>query len=191
MSRLDPLPRCEWAPDLAAFVAGFRADVGAGRTEAGRASGANLLGTLARHPELTTAFLTFNGHVLYGTTLTPRQRELLVLRVARLRRSDYEWAQHVLLGRAAGLTDEEIARITSGPDAEGWAPLDRLLLIAADELLAEGSLNDGTWQALSGRLDERQVMDVVFTVGTYALVAMALRTFGVEPEPELVPYLPS
>jgi alkylhydroperoxidase family enzyme len=188
--RLLPVPRADWSPDLAAFIADFRASVGAGRSEAGRASGGNLLGTLARYPELTQAFLTFNGHVLYGTTLTPRQRELLVLRVAHLRRSDYEWAQHVLLGRAAGLADEEIARVPDGPDAPGWAPLDRNLLTAADELLVEGAVSSGTWKALAGELDERQLMDVVFTVGTYALIAMALRTFEVEPEPELVPYLP-
>ncbi|TQS43341.1 carboxymuconolactone decarboxylase family protein [Cryptosporangium phraense] len=189
MSTLTPVPREDWSPDLTEFIASFRANVGAGRSEAGRASGANLLGTLAHHPALTQAFLTFNGHVLYGTTLTPRQRELLVLRVAHRRRSDYEWAQHVLLGRAAGLTDDEIAAVASDPVSLG--ALDRVLLVAADELLVEGALSGETWKALSADLDDRQIMDVVFTVGTYALVAMALRSFGVEPEPELVPHLPS
>ena len=188
--RLAPVARADWSPALAEFVAGFRASVGAARTEEGRASGGNLLGTLANHPALTQAFLTFNGHVLYGTTLTARQRELLVLRVAHVRRSDYEWAQHALLGRVAGLTAAEIDRVASGPDATGWEALDRLLLVAADELLLEGAIGDDTWKALSGELDERQLMDVIFTVGTYAVVAMALRSFGVEPEPELVPYLP-
>ena len=62
-----------------------------------RPKGLNVLGTFARHPALAQAFHTFNGHVLFATTLSPRQRELLVLRVAVLRDCAYEWAQHVLL----------------------------------------------------------------------------------------------
>ena len=52
----------------------------------------NALGTLARHPALTAAFNTFNGYILFASTLTPRQRELLVLRVATVRGSAYEWS---------------------------------------------------------------------------------------------------
>ena len=62
-----------------------------------------------------TAFNTFNGHVLFGTTLTARQRELLVLRVASRRGADYEWAQHVVLGHDAGLSTDEIVRVELGP----------------------------------------------------------------------------
>ncbi|MFG1924496.1 carboxymuconolactone decarboxylase family protein [Cryptosporangium sp. NPDC048952] len=186
--RLAPVARAEWAPDLAEYVAGFRASVGAGRSEEGRASGGNLLGTLAHHPALTKAFLAFNGHLLYGTTLTPRRRELLVLRVAHVGRSDYEWAQHHLLGRVAGLTDEEIARVAQGPDA--WTSLDRTLIEATDELMTEGALSDGIWKALAEELTEQQILDVIFTVGAYSTIAMVLRTCGVEAEPELRPYLP-
>ena len=79
----------------------------------------NALGTLAHHPELTRAFNTFNGHILFASTLTPRQRELLVLRVATLRESAYEWAQHAVLAGDVGLTPDEVARIAEGPDAAG------------------------------------------------------------------------
>ncbi|CAI7974043.1 MULTISPECIES: carboxymuconolactone decarboxylase family protein [unclassified Parafrankia] len=189
MSRLTPLPRDEWPTDLTTFIADFRATVIGDTGSAGGQSGANLLGTLARYPALTIAFLRFNGHALYGTSLTARQRELIVLRVASLRQADYEWAQHVVLAEAAGLRDDEIARVTEGPDAAGWAPLESALLRAADELIADGSVGDQTWKTLSSELDEHQLMDVVFTVGTYEMVAFALRSFGVEAEDDLLPYL--
>ncbi len=86
--------------------------------------------------------------------------------------------QHVLYGRNAGLTDEEIARIKAGPDAEGWDAFDASLLRAADELHADAFISDATWAALSERYNTQQLMDVVFTVGQYNLVSMALNTFG-------------
>jgi AhpD family alkylhydroperoxidase len=135
--------------------------------------------------------LNFNGHVLYGTTLTARQRELLVLRVASRRKCDYEWAQHAILAKDAGIRDEEISRIAEGPAAPGWTPVERSLLTAADELLADAKVSTETWGVLAGEFDDRQLMDIVFTVGTYEMVAFALRSFAVEPEADLVRYLPA
>ncbi len=151
----------------------------------GRSKGLNVLGTLARHPALTTAFHTFNGHILFATTLEPRERELLVLRVAALRHCDYEWAQHVVLAADAGLTPDDIDRVTQGPDAQGWSLLDAALLRAVDELLAEAFITEATWASLAAQFEERQLMDLVFTVGAYDMLAMALRSFGVQLDDDL------
>lgn len=83
-------------------------------------------------------------------------------------------------GKQAGLSDEEIARIKVGPDAEGWDAFDASLLRAVDELHADAFISDATWSALSERYTTQQLMDVVFTVGQYNLVSMALNTFGVQ-----------
>jgi alkylhydroperoxidase family enzyme len=151
----------------------------------GRPQALNALGTLARHPALTRAFNTFNGHVQFATTLSARQRELLVLRVASRRRCAYERAQHVVLAGDAGLVRDEIARIGEGPDAPGWSPLERAMLQAVDELLDDAMVADPTWRVLAAELDDQQLMDLVFTVGAYDAVAMAFRTFGVELDDDL------
>ena len=152
----------------------------------GRPKGLNALGTLAQHPELTTAFNTFNGHVLFGSTLTSRQRELLVLRVATLRHAAYEWAQHVVLAGDAGIRDDEVDRVVEGPDADGWSPFEAALLRAVDELLADAVVSDATWATLAADLDTEQLMDLVFTVGAYEIVAMAFKSFGVELDTDLL-----
>jgi alkylhydroperoxidase family enzyme len=154
------------------------------RTE-GRPKALNALGTLAQYPELTHAFHTFNGHILYSTSLTPRQRELLVLRVATVRGSGYEWAQHVVLAADVGLTADEIDRVAEGADAEGWSALDAAMLRAVDELLADALVADATWATLAAEMDVHQLMDLVFTVGAYDLLAMAFRSFGVELDEDL------
>ncbi len=141
----------------------------------------NVLGTLARHWEASKKFGVWGYHVMGDTlTLVPREREILILRIGWLCQAEYEWGQHVLYGKKAGLTDEEIARIKAGPDAEGWDAFDASLLRAADELHVDAFISDATWAALSERYNTQQLMDVVFTVGQYNLVSMALNTFGVQ-----------
>ncbi|WP_231373548.1 carboxymuconolactone decarboxylase family protein [Nocardia sp. 348MFTsu5.1] len=129
------------------------------------------LGTMAHHPALARAFFTLNGHILRATTLTERQRELLVMRVAVVRKSPYEWAQHLFVARDAGLTDEEIGRIAYGPDAPFWSELEAAVLRAVDELILDGAVSSSTWHTLEAELDHRQLLDLIFTVGTYNLLA--------------------
>jgi alkylhydroperoxidase family enzyme len=145
----------------------------------------NTLGALAHHPALTRAFFTFNGHVIMATTLSERQRELLVLRVATLRQSAYEWAQHIYMARDAGLTDEEIGRIAYGPDAPFWSPLESALLRAVDELVGDGVISRPTWDVLAGELDAQQLLDVIFTVGAYETTAWMMRSLELDLDPEL------
>ncbi len=153
--------------------------------EPGRPKGLNVLGTLARYPALAQAYHTFNGHVLFATSLSTRQRELLVLRVATVRQCAYEWKQHVVLADDVGLSPDEIRDIASGPDAPAWSALERAMLRAVDELLDDAMVADATWQVLAGELDEHQLMDLVFTVGAYDQLAMAMRSFGIELDDDL------
>jgi alkylhydroperoxidase family enzyme len=188
MARIEPIPPSQWPPEMVEAMAALRPPHPTHPLpprDSDRPKALNALGTLARHPALTRAFNTFNGHILFATTLSDRQRELIVLRVASIRHADYEWAQHVVLAGDAGLTEDEIARVGEGPSASGWKTLDRALLAAVDELVRDAMVSDDTWAALADELDERQLMDVVFTVGTYDALAMAFRSFGIELDDDL------
>ena len=142
-------------------------------------TGINITRTLENHPALAEAWLTFARHILGGSTLPPRDRELLILRIGFLCGSEYEWGQHTRIAKTVGVTDEEILRVIEGPDADGWAPFDSALLRAVDELHSDSEVSDLTWNALATRYDTKQLMDTVFTVGQYNLVSMALRSFRV------------
>ena len=139
----------------------------------------NVFTTLVRHPKLFKRWIPFGGHLLYASSLAPRERELLILRTAWLAQAEYEWGQHVEIAKRAGLTAAEIERVAAGPDAGGWIPEEAALLTAADELYADACLSEQTWSALRQRYSETQMMDLVFTVGAYAMLAMALNSFGV------------
>jgi alkylhydroperoxidase family enzyme len=171
--RIEPLPEAEWSEEVRAVLTPSREGVGSGRV-------LNILATLARHPKLLKRWNVFGNHVLFKSTLPPRDREILILRIGWLCRSGYEWGQHVAIGRRCGLTDRDFERIREGPDAPGWDPFEAALLRAADELHRDSFLSDATWSLLASRYDTRQLMDVVFTVGQYNLVSMALNSFGVQ-----------
>ena len=144
----------------------------------------NIFRTLAHHPELLRRWVVFGNHILNKSTLLARDRELVILRVGWLCRAGYEWAQHVVIGKQAGLSEDEIERIPDGPDA-GWSAKDRLLLQASDELHYDHFISDDTWAGLGEHLDTRQLMDLIFTVGQYQLVSMALNSLGVQLDPGL------
>jgi alkylhydroperoxidase family enzyme len=161
VSRIKPLPYDQWDPDTFSVLPRLRPN--------------NVLGLLARHPALAKSFLTYNMHLLGPTsTLPPRIRELAILRMTWRRNCGYEWTHHVRIAAKAGVTDEEIAQIRDG------APT--LINTAVDELDTTSRLSDQTYRQLAADLDDRQLMDLVFTVGTYGLLAMAFNTFEVELE---------
>jgi 4-carboxymuconolactone decarboxylase len=140
----------------------------------------NIFATLAHHPKLMKRWLVFGNHVLAKSTLAPRDRELLILRTGWNCRAPYEWGQHVAIARDVGIGDDEIGRVAEGPDANGWSADDSVLLRAADELYETQTLSDATYAALAARYDAQGLLDVVFTVGQYTLVSMALNAFRVE-----------
>ena len=140
----------------------------------------NIYRTLARHPKLLKRWGVFGTHILYKNSIPARERELVILRTGWLCRSAYEWGQHVLIARASGLTDDEIEKVKDGPDAAGWSEEDAALLRATDELHADAFIGDATWAALAERYDTLQMIDLVFTVGQYHVVSMALNSLGVQ-----------
>ncbi|MCP4756182.1 MAG: carboxymuconolactone decarboxylase family protein [Proteobacteria bacterium] len=143
----------------------------------------NIFKTLVRHKKLLKRWSVFAAHVMNKNSLPDRERELVILRIGWLCQSGYEWGQHVVIGKRCGLTDEEIDRIGQGPDAEGWSAVDRALLRATDELHADAFISDATWNELGRTYSEENLMDLVFTIGQYNLVSMALNTLGVQLEP--------
>ena len=167
--RIAPVPESEWTDAQRAIVARF----GPG----GRAP--NALRVYLRHPVLAENILPFERYISTESTLSPRHRALLILRTAWLCRSEYVWAQHAAGARAAGVTDAELTRIARGPEAAGWDPFEAVLLRAADELYVDSFVSDGTWTALAAKYGTREVMDAVFTVAEFTMIAGTVNSLGV------------
>ena len=138
--------------------------------------------TFAMHPTLSRAWSPRQSFINQHSPLMPRHREMLILRMGWNCRSEYEWAQHVgRVGRARehGLDPRKIAE---GPKAEGWEPIERTILTAADELFHDATVSDATWNALTSAFDTKWAMSALFTSSSYRAISMSLNTYGVQLE---------
>lgn len=168
--RIAPVPRAEWTEAQKAIIDPI---IAGGRDY-------NVYTTMLNHPDLMRDWLVFGQHILRDNTLPARDREMLILRIGWLCQSECEWSRHVPIGMAAGLTDADLEYIMAGPSEEGSQPQDQSLLRSVDELHGDAFITDATWAALSAHYGKEQMMDLVFTVGQYNLVSMALNSFGVQ-----------
>jgi alkylhydroperoxidase family enzyme len=143
---------------------------------------ANLLLTLGRHRPLFRAWLRFSSRLMPRGLLRRRETELVILRIAHLRGSQYEYEQHVRLAPRIGLSEADLARVAVGPRADGWSPRERALLAAADELHRDGDLSDAAWSALREHLDERECIELCLLAGHYEMLATVIAALRVQPD---------
>jgi alkylhydroperoxidase family enzyme len=186
--RLAPIPPEKWDDDMRAALASAYPEAVTARllsTEPDSTPMPNALATMMHHPELVGPFLAYNNVLLAKPALGHRARELVVLRVAWRTRSRYEWVQHLRLAPRYGITPEEIAAVADNSDRGGWTPLERDLLAATDQLIENYRVDDETWARLAEQLDERQLVELVFVVGTYTGLAMAFKSFGLQLDADL------
>lgn len=150
---------------------------------AGRAVGTappNLFTTVGRHRRLLRGWLRFAGRLMPRGRLPRRETELVILRVAHLRDCGYEWDHHVRLGRRAGVGQDDLQRITEGSQAEGWSAREQAILAAVDQLHSGQDVDDPTWEHLRSHLDERELIELVFLVGHYEMLATAIGTLRIQ-----------
>lgn len=189
MARIEPLPVRQWPSQMRDALAAMTPPDPRHPPlyREGRPRALNSLGTFAHHPALARALFTLNGHVMLGTSLSPRQRHLLIIRVAAVRKCAYIWAQNVPVARDSGLTEEELGRIAVGADAPFWQPLDAALLRSVDELIAAGTISDPTWAVLASKLGTQQLLDVILTVGAYEISSFMMGALKFELDADLAP----
>ena len=168
--RIPPLDPTEWTPELRK-----RFDPNGSGQRA-----ANVFVTFVRNPPGDRLRGGVTGHILNSTTLSVRQRETLLMRIGVLCRSEYEWAAHSRLGRRAGMTDADVARIVAGPGSGGGDPIETALLRATDELYRDDLVSAETWTTLAAALDTKQLLDMLIAVGGYRAVSMAINSAGVQ-----------
>jgi len=153
---------------------------------AGRATGTAppaIFTTLGRGRGLFWGWLHFAGRLMPGGRLPRRETELVILRVACLRGSAYEWEHHVRLGARAGVTPADVERVRTGSAASGWRGHELLLMRVSEELLDTRDLADATWSELRAAYDERTVIEILLLVGHYDMLATTLTTLRLEPDP--------
>jgi len=137
--------------------------------------------TFGSHPELYAAWLPFAVHVMPKSSLAARDRQLLILGTSFAWRAIYPWSHHARISEALqALSSDEIGRIEAGPDHSSWSATEAALLRACVETRNDGRISERTWETLAAHYGQKQLLDIVFTIGQYTLIATALNSLRVE-----------
>ena len=128
-------------------------------------------------PALGSALQDVGAAIRFGGSLPPRARELAILVVSHHWDADFERESHEAVGRAIGLSDDELVAVRAG-DAEVFTGDERLVMRVAGQLVA-GDLDDALWAEASAALGASTIYDLTVLVGYYAMLALQLRVFRV------------
>jgi len=150
----------------------------------------NALRTFLNVPALADSFMSLHAYLTKDSTLSPRHREILILRTGWLLNNDYIWSEHVPAARAAGLSADEVRRVAEGPDAKGWSSFEATLLRLADQLFRNSFVNDAVYKALTVEYDVHHTMDAVVTVADFVTLGLMYNALGIQPDswnPDRIP----
>ena len=166
-------------------------EVGAVYAEIARSRGRvlNVFRALGHAPEGLRRLAAVGEYVRFHAQLPSRLRELVTLATASLNRCQYEWTQHVPLGRAAGVSEAEMDALQARRLPEGLGPAEAAAVCYAKELARDRRVSDETFAALRAHFDARQITELTLVVAFYTALGLALNAFDVELEPGQAPLL--
>jgi len=149
----------------------------------------NLYRCLGNHPKLVAAWTEFSK-MLRHDTRTPRAlRELVILRGAQLMRSEYEWAQHVVMARKAGVRDAQIRQLSNWGNSREFDSREKAA-IALGEAVTQGRVPDDVYAEARRHFDEHDYVELAAVAAFYAMVGRMLDAMGVQLEDDLRDYEP-
>ena len=140
----------------------------------------NIFATLAQRPELMRRVNALGGYFFVKSTLNPRDRELVILRVAALTACAYELGQHRRIAEEAGLSADELEAAIAPQRPWPWPTRDRAMLDLVQTLMATDTVTDAVWAALGENFSDTQRLELIVLVGFYRLLAGVLNGLGVE-----------
>ncbi len=165
--RISSLKTDELEGDARELVAKMRQSLNSTTTEI-----SDVFGLMLRHPGLFRCQMEIAIQLTGKGLISPRERELAILRVGWWCRAPFEWGEHVRVAKRYGITSEEIERVTQGSAAPGWAEHERAILRGVEELLANQMISDSTWDVLAQTWNECQLLEFPMLVGQYFLTAL-------------------
>jgi 4-carboxymuconolactone decarboxylase len=175
--RIAPLTPKELTPEAREF---FEATIGAEK-----AATFNMPRTFARHVPLIRALFDFNRSVQQNAEISPRLREIIIMRVAWLDRIDYVWGQHNQIMRGLKMGAEYIQAVKVGADDPLWSAEERSVLKVVDEMVDTRELSDGTWKGLAAHYSTTQILDILAVIGQYSMTGILFNAVGLQLEPQL------
>jgi alkylhydroperoxidase family enzyme len=142
----------------------------------------NISRLLAGCPSMFRPLTRLFSAYLNDGLLSPTVREIAILRVGHLCRSDYEVVNHERVARLIGMSAERIAALAEGGNLAVFSDEERAVIAFVDDVARKGGASAGTFSRLAAQLSRAQLIELSVIIGTYTMVSQICATFGIEPE---------
>lgn len=141
----------------------------------------NIFRMMANAPTCFRPLAMLGTAILGQQKLSPKLRELAILRVANLSAAKYEWVQHVPIAEVVGATKAQIEAVERGSiESDSFDDLERLVLRFTTELVQDVRVSDVTFAEAKSRLSAQEIVELVLAVGYYMMIARLLETTDVD-----------
>ncbi len=182
--RIEPLGAEEMAPDALELAVQVRRNF---KLEE-NASIPAVIATMLHHPDLYRPRVEYTRQRLAASKLDLRDMEIAILRTAWRCNAPFSWGEHVPMAKRAGVTPEEIERLTGEVGAGGWKERDGAIVAAVDELHDDAMISDATWTSLAACFEPAQLIELVSLIGIYhenSFLYNSLRAYMIPGNPGL------
>ena len=142
----------------------------------------NLLKALAHSPKICRDWNRLGITLLLKGQLSPKLRELAILRVGVLAKANYEWTKHVPMAMVAGVTQEQIDSLPEWVNSREFNEQERAVLRYTDEVSQDIRASDDTFSKIREFLTEREIIELTVTIGYYGMVCRTLESLQIELE---------
>lgn len=150
-----------------------------------RGSLINVYRLLLHSPPLAESWYDHLNKVRWGTQLTGRLREIVIIRIGYLNKADYVLNQHVpKLAEAEGLTVDECDALEDWQASTAFSPEERAVLAFTDAMTRDVTVPDEVFEPLRDYFDERRIIELAILIGTYNMQTRVLRALEIDLEPK-------
>ena len=145
----------------------------------------NLHKLLVNSPDMAKAFNGLGNFIRHKSKLDPRLRELAILQVGWMEKSEYEFTHHVKIGKEFGVTDADIEGLfaETAHEQSSLEPLTKAILRGAREMAKNLGMSDATFAEIKKELSDEHMTDLVLTIAFYCAVVRVLATMKIDNEP--------
>jgi len=150
----------------------------------------NLFKAVGNSPKVGRNFVRLGNSILNPELLDPKLRELAILRVGNLLRSEYEFTKHVAIGTEAGVTNDQINELSTWATSKKFSAIERAVLQYTDEVTLNVKVSDSTFANLKRFFDDPAIVKLTATIGYYGMVCRVLVALQIELEPGEKAFMP-
>jgi 4-carboxymuconolactone decarboxylase len=131
----------------------------------------NFYKVLANSPHVARNVIRLGNSLIGRTTLSPKLRELTIMRIAKLCDCEYEWVQHTPVALQSGVSRAQLDAIGSWKESNNFDEEERAILQYVDEVAQNVKVTDGTFEALNKYLNEQNIVEITLAIGWWGMLA--------------------